>query len=105
VDLDLQAAGQGVHHRDADSVQATGDRVRLSVELAARVQRREHHLDRGALLHRVDVDRDTAAVVLVPHAPVGQQGYLDGVAVTGQRLIDGVVDDFIDEMVESALPG
>jgi hypothetical protein len=29
----------------------------------------------------------------------------DGVAVAGERLVDGVVDDLVDEVVEAALTG
>ena len=62
-DLDLEPPGQGVDHRDADAVQAAGDRVGLAVELAARVQGGQHDLDRGPLLDRVLVDGDATAVV------------------------------------------
>ena len=65
----------------------------------------EHYLDRGPLLHRVVVHRDAAAVVGHPDAAVGEQGDLDEVAVAGQRLIDGVVDHLLDQMVQTALTG
>ena len=65
-DLHVQPGRQRVDHRDADAVQAAGDRVGLAVELAARVQRGQHDLDGGPLLDRVLVDRDAAAVVATP---------------------------------------
>ena len=40
VDLDEHLGGERVHHGDADAVQTAGDRVRLAVELATRVQHR-----------------------------------------------------------------
>ena len=52
-----------------------------------------------------DVDRDAAAVVDDPDPAVGQQGHLDPVAVAGQRLVDGVVDDLVDQVVQAALAG
>jgi hypothetical protein len=105
VDLDLEQGRQGVHHRHADAVQAAGHRVGLAVELAARVQRGHHDLNRRAVLNRVLIDRDTAAVVLHPDAAVGQQRDLDGVAVAGQRLVDGVVHDLVDEVMQSSRTG
>ncbi len=103
--LHVQSRGQRVDDRDADAVQAAGDRVGLAVELAPGVQGGEHHLDRGPLLHRVVVHRDAAAVVGHPDPAVGEQGDLDPVAVTGQRLIDGVVHHLLDQVVQTALTG
>ena len=62
-------------------------------------------LDGGPLLDRVHVDRDATAVVLDPDAAVGEQGDPDGVAVAGQRLVDGVVDDLPHHVVQAALAG
>ena len=89
----------------ADAVQPAGHRVGLAVELAAGVQRGHDDLDRRALLDRVAVDRDAAAVVDDPDAAVGQQACDDGVGVAGQGLVDGVVDDLVDEVVQTALAG
>ena len=105
VDLHVHPGGQRVDHRDADAVQTAGDRVRLAVELAAGVQHGQRDLDAGLLQLRVQVDRDAAAVVDDPHPAVGQQHDVDGVAVAGQRLVDGVVDDLPDQVVQAALAG
>ena len=59
----------------------------------------------GQLLAGRGVGRDAAAVVLDPDAAVGQQGDHDPVAVAGQRLVDGVVDDLPDQVVQAALTG
>ena len=52
-----------------------------------------------------DADRDATAVVHDPHAAVGEQCDLDGVGVAGERLVDGVVHDLVDEVVQAALAG
>ena len=54
---------------------------------------------------RVHVDRDAAAVVHDPHAAVGQQRHVDGVAEAGQRLVDRVVHDLLHQVVQAALAG
>ena len=96
---------QRVDDRDADAVQTAGDLVAATAELATGVQHRQRHRDRGHLLAGRGVGRDAAAVVLDPDAAVGLQGQHDPVAVTGQRLVDRVVDDLPDQVVEAALTG
>ncbi len=105
VDLHGHPAGEGVDDRDADAVQAAGDRVRLAVELAARVQHGQRHLDARLLELGVQVDREAPAVVGDPDPPVGEQHHVDGVAVTGHRLVHGVVDDLPHQVVQATLAG
>ena len=87
-------------------MQAAGDLVAAAVaELAAGVQHGQHDLGGGALLLLVHVDGDAAAVVGDRDAVVRVQHDLDRVAVAGERLVDGVVDDLVDQVVEAALAG
>ena len=86
-------------------MQAAGDGVRLAVELAAGVQRRQHDLERRTLLDRVLVHRDATAVVPHPDAAVGEQSHLDVVGVTSERLVHRVVHNLVDQVVESPLTG
>src|SRR6185437_8757236 len=104
-DLDVDPRGERVHHGDANAVQAAGDRVRLTVELAARVQGGHDDLERRPLLHRVLIDGDTAPVVLHPDPAVGQQGYLDLAGVARQRLVHRVIHNLVHKVVQSALAG
>ena len=106
LDLDVEPGGQRVDDRDADAVQPAGDGVGLAVELAAGVQRRHDDLDRGPLLDRMPVDRDAAAVVGRPGRRRRRSRRADDrVGMTGERLIDGVVDDLVDQVVQAALAG
>ena len=59
----------------------------------------------GMLLAGCGVGGDAAAVVLDPDAAVGCRVTHDPVAVAGQRLVDGVVDDLPDQVVQAALTG
>ena len=103
LDLDLQARRQRVDDGDADTVQAAGDGVAATAELATGVEHGEHDLEGGLLLHRVLVDRDAAAVVGDADAAVLAQGDGDVRGVAGHGLVDGVVDDLVDEVVQAAL--
>ena len=102
LDLDFHARRQGVDDGNADAVQAARHLVAVAAELAARVQDGQDDLD-GRLAALVHVDRDAAAVVDDRDAVVLVDRHVDVVAVAGERLIDGVVDDLVDEMVQAAL--
>ena len=105
-DGELEALGERVDDGDADAVQPAGDLVAATVaELATRVKNGQHDLGCGLplLLHRVD--GDAAPVVGDRHARVGVDRDLDVVALAGERFVDRVVHDLVDEVVESARAG
>ena len=105
-DLDVELLRERVDDRDADAVQAAGHLVAAAVaELAAGVQHGQHDLDRrlALLLHRRD--RDAAAVVDDRDRVVRVDRDVDAVAVAGERLVDGVVHDLVDQVVQPAHTG
>src|SRR4029079_18278079 len=93
VDVHVEARGQRVDHRGADTVQAAGRDVGRAAELAARVQLGEDDLDPGEAGLRLLVDRDAATVVVDLRGTVGVQRDLDQVTSARERLVDAVVDD------------
>ena len=106
VDLEVKPLGERVDDGDADAVQSARDLVAPAfAELAAGVKDGEHDLGRGALLLRMLVDRDAATVVDDGDAVVGMQRQRDRVAVARERLVDGVVDHLVDEMVQASGAG
>ena len=86
-------------------MQAAGHLVAAVAELAAGVQHGQGQGDGRDLLLRVLLDRDAAAVVDDLDAALGQDPDEDGVAVAGQRLVDGVVHHLVDQVVQAALTG
>ena len=100
LDLEVEPLGQGVDDRDADAVQAARDLVGLVVELAAGVEHGHDDFGRRLLLLLVHLDRDAAAVVDDRDRIVDVDEDFDVLAVAGQGLVDGVVDDLIDEVME-----
>ena len=103
-DLELEPLGQGIDDRHADAVQTAGHLVGVVLELAAGVQLGHHDLGRRAAVgHRID--RNAAAVVDDRDRVVDVDGDVDLVAVPGQRLVDRVVDDFVDQMVQARCTG
>ena len=105
-DLEVELLGERVDDRDADAVQPARDLVAAAVaELAAGVEGGEHDLGRGLAQLRVLLDGDAAAVVDDGAAVVGVKGDDDLLGVAGDRLVDGVVHDLVDEVMEAAGAG
>jgi len=99
----ISSSRRSVDHRDAHAVEATGHLVAAVTELAAGVQDGQHDLGgRLALELRAAVDGDATPVVADLAAAVGQDGDVDAVAVARHGLVDGVVDDLVDEVVQAA---
>ena len=96
---DQQPVGQRIDHRHADTMQTAGETVIVAAELAACVQSREDQLDATDAIFRVDVHRHATAVVLHLDRAVGEQGDADARCMAGQRLVDAVVDHFLNELV------
>src|SRR5207237_2827343 len=83
----------------------TGDLVAASAELAAGVKLGHHDLQGWLALVLHDVDRDTTAVVGDRGGTVLVERYLDPSTEPGERLIDRVVNELIDEVMETPVIG
>src|SRR5438477_2445773 len=111
MDFDDHLRREGVHHRNANSMQSAGDLVSGSAELAARVEKRHHDLERvhgfalRILLRRVRADGDPAAVVGDGDVVRLVDPEIDAVARSVHRLVDRVVEYFADEVVQPAQIG
>ena len=103
-DFEIERFGQRVDDRDADAVQTARHLVAVVVELAAGVQHGQHDFG-GRLAALVAIDRNAAAVVDDRDRAVDVNRDVDLIAEAGQRLVDGVVDDFVDEMVQARRTG
>ena len=107
-DLDLERFTQRVDAGDTDAVQAARDLVVGGVELTASMQHREHHLHRGHGLaggQGLVVDRNAATVVDDRNGVVDMDGDIDARGIAGQRLVDRVVDDLIDQVMQTHFAG
>src|ERR1700688_4068453 len=85
-------------------MQAAGHLVAVVIKFATGVQDREHHFgSRPAVGHLVY--GNTAAVVHDRDRVVDVDRDVDLIAEASQRLVYGVVDDFVDQMVQPGRPG
>ncbi len=105
VDGCLEPFGQRVDDRGTDAVQAAGDLIAVAAEFTARMQYGQNDFQcRNAHL-RMDADRNAASVVAHRDDAVRLKRDLDVGAVARERLVDGVVDNFVHQMVQTARGG
>ncbi len=107
-DLNIEFLRKRVDATDADAVQAAGDFVGGGVEFAACVQLGKHdlhgrHTHAAGQIHHVD--GNAAAIVDDGDRVVDVDDHVDFLGVAGESLIDGVVDDFVDEVMQAHLAG
>ena len=103
--LHRQPLAQSVHHGRAHAVQAAGDLIATTAELAAGVQHGEHHLQGGPARLSLDIHGNTTAVIGDGDGVTLVDGHGNVRAVAGQRLVDGVVHDLIYQVVQTAGAG
>src|SRR5262245_52104580 len=84
-------------------MQTAGDFIRSLVEFTTGMQFRKHDLGGGNTFCGMNVDRDPATVVAYSDAVVDMDRNIDLIAMTGQRFVNGVVDDLVNQMMETAL--
>ena len=85
-------------------MQAARHLVAVVVELAAGVKHGQHHLS-GGLAADVLVDGDSSTVVGNGDRAVDMNRDVDFVTESGQRLVDRVVDDLVDQVMQASGSG
>ena len=100
LDPDLERFGERIHAAHTNTVQAAGDLVAVLVELAAGVQHRERQFNGRDTGFGVDLHGNSAPVVDNRDGIIAMNRDVDGGGVASHRLVDRVVDHFVDEMVQ-----
>ena len=100
-DAQFQRSRQRVDDGDADAVQTAGDLVGILVELTARMQLGHDDLGRRHAFFRVNVGGNATAVVGHGTGAVGIERHGDERRMTGERFVDGIVDDFVDHVMQA----
>ena len=95
----LETPRQRVDHGDPDPVQSTREPVAPLRELAARMEPGEDELDTRNPLVGMDVDGHPAAVVADRQRIVPVRDDRELVRLSGDRLVDAVVDDFLRKVI------
>ena len=101
-DSGFKPGGKGVHDADAYAVQASRYFVGFFVEFSTCVEDGEDKFKGAFFFDGVVFYGDASAVVMHSDAAVWVDGDVDAGAVSCKCFINGVVDYFPDEMVESS---
>ena len=104
-DLQFQLFRKSVDAGNAHTVQAARNFVAVAVKLSAGVQLRHHHLRSRLLLALVVVNGNPAAIVDDRDGIVAMDNHIHTGTMSGQRFVDGIVNNFVDEVVQSHLTG
>ena len=105
--FDFAPLRQEIHDGDPDAVKSTGCFIGVFFELTAELEDGHYPLESAHFpLHEfgelcVLFDRDTAPVVLDGYGTVGVDGDRDDFRVLCHSLVDGVIYDFVGQMVEA----
>ena len=102
-DLDPEPVGQRIDTLRADTMQTAGIFVSALAEFSARMQIREHQFDSGHFPFRMHVHRNAASVVADGHRTVHVNRHLDFVAISGEMLVNRVVEHFKYTVMQTAL--
>ncbi len=86
-------------------MKSSWDLIGLRVEFPAGMKSGHHDFSGWPFLSFVNPDRDSSAIIGNGDTRIHVDNDIDLVAVPGQRFIDAVVDDFIDQMVKPLRPG
>ena len=100
-DPQRQPARKRVDDGNADAVQPARHFVGILIEFSAGVQLGHDDLRRRDTLLAMNIRRNPAPVVGDGDRTVGIERHRDARRVAGQRLVDGVIDDFIDHVMEA----
>ena len=111
----VEVIGEGVDAFGADAVQTAGNLVGAGIEFAAGMEVGENDLQGGETIERTRgtvflllgkrIARNAAAVILDAAISIRSDGDFDMFAEAGHCLIDGIVDDFVDAVVEASFVG
>ena len=99
-DFRLEEFRKRVHALRADAVEPAGNLIRAFLEFPARVKIRQHELQRRNFFLRVNRNGNAAAVVLDGDGAVPVNRDFDFAAEARERLVDGIVDDFVNAVVK-----
>ena len=105
VHRDFHPLTEGVHHRDADTVETTGDFVAACSELAAGMENRQNGLQSALACTRVNIGGNPAAVVGDTASTIRLQTDHDVGAMPSKGLIDRVVHHLIHKVMQTPRSG
>ncbi len=103
VNVHVQMGRQSVHTGYTHTVQTARNLVGILVKLTPCVQDGHDHFEGRTVFLRVHGHGDAATVVLNGDRIAFVDGYFYGCGMAGKRFVNGVVHNFIDQVVQTFL--
>src|SRR5215472_14014670 len=100
-DFEVQPLGKRIDHRDTDSMKSAGNLVRGVVELASGVKFGQNDLRRRLAFFRHDLGGNTTSVVDNGCRVINMKNNMDFRTETRQRFVNGIVDNFVNQVMQS----
>src|ERR1700741_5217072 len=101
LDFEFEPIGKSVDDRDADTVEAAGHLVGIAVELSAGMENGHDDFSGRALFRGVHFDGNAATVVHNGDGIISVDRDADFVGKAGHGFVNGIVDHFPDQMVQT----
>ena len=101
IDFKLEPFRKSIYNRRAYAVQAARNLISAAAELTARVENGINYGRRGNALFRVNSRRYSSAVIGYFDNVSGEDFHLDFGAVPRESFVYRVIDDFINEMMQT----
>jgi hypothetical protein len=101
-DFDFEGFRNGINAFRADAVETTGNLISALTEFTAGVEVCHDEFEGRDLVFGMDIDGDTAAIVLDGTGAIEVEGDGNIFAMTGEGFIDGIIDDFENAMMKAA---
>lgn len=99
VDRDFEPFAQCIDDRSANSMQTSRDFIRAFIEFTSCVEDSEDCFESGFSCFFVFIYRDSSSIVMNSDGSVFVQCGRDSGTKSCQRFIDGIIYDFLDEMM------
>ena len=97
----LKSIRQRIDNRDAHAMQTARNLVGVLVEFSTGMELGHDDFGRRHALFFVNIDRHAAPVVAHRTRAIAVQNHIDFIAMTCQRFVDGVIDDFVNHVMKA----
>ena len=102
LDFHLHPFRKRVHARHTHAVKTTRDLVVRAIKLTARMENREHHLNRWTMLSRVHIHRNAATIIRHSQGAVGINDDINLRTIARQSLVNRVIHHLVNKVVIAA---
>ena len=102
MDFNFHPFGESINNRCANAVETARNLIAFAAELTAGVEDCINNFDSRKTCLWLDADRNTASVVCNCNGIVAIDRHLDMVTVACEGFVDGIIDDFVNQMVKTS---